>query len=204
MLEAFLKQAIPEPATCLGVRLLPFSRGHYWLLKWKKSPYLGRGKAGLRDLLFAVLICSRTYHGAIETLADPDLGRDLDAWQARIRGNWFRRRFRNGSASATIERAARIMRGHIERGLAEPYVRFKPSTEEIGSDWSMLSVAQSMEVFGQTFEHAINEYAPLARWLLASYGEGQGTITICDAGTVENLQAEADEIARQFKETGNL
>ena len=54
---------LPEPHTILGLRLLPFSLGHYQLLKRFKSPFIEEEEVKIslgqitNELVFALIVC---------------------------------------------------------------------------------------------------------------------------------------------------
>lgn len=202
MLAQFVRQAIYDPITCLGIKLKPFSRGHIWLLARFNSPFLDDRLAGVSDLLRAVLICSQDFYGGIEAMGDPMLEKFLKRWGWQIEGGrfqWALTKRARGRIAKRIARATEIFRAYVKAGMAAPdlQVEVSPRAGEIGSDASLLSVTNSMASLGQSFDEAINMYAPLARWLSAAQSERDGSAKVIDMEKWKALKREADEFARE-------
>ncbi len=66
--EARYLQALISPSwQVLGVRLRPFSIGHYAILTHFENPYIVGGESsGIEDLVFGVWVCGQTYADAID------------------------------------------------------------------------------------------------------------------------------------------
>lgn len=94
--------AEPERFTVLGIRLLPFSIGHFFLLqrtgnafamvqsdgKWEFA-----GEPSYEHLAIAVLICCQRYEDALDSFADPRTARRMVEWEARLAGRGWLTRF---------------------------------------------------------------------------------------------------------------
>ena len=72
-LDAYVKALIPNPYHILGVKLLPFSLGHYFLMKRFNCGFSNESVdkyGGFEDVLLAIAICSRKYEQFIEWIND--------------------------------------------------------------------------------------------------------------------------------------
>src|SRR4051794_3578091 len=81
--ERYVNATIPDPYTILGLRLRPFSLGHYFLFRRFNCAFGSdnpEGKGGIDDLLLALCICSRTYDEFLEFIQD---GSQFQKWTAR-------------------------------------------------------------------------------------------------------------------------
>lgn len=79
-LDHYVKSAIPEPYTILGVRLRPFSLGSYFLMERFDVGFIDEDVdrvGGIPDLLLAIAICSRTYEEFLEFI---DNEKEFNKW----------------------------------------------------------------------------------------------------------------------------
>jgi len=69
---AYTLASVPDPVTVLGIRLQPFSLGHYLLLKRFGSCFVASEQVELSisDLLFGIMICSMTYNQFNEWMSE--------------------------------------------------------------------------------------------------------------------------------------
>lgn len=65
---AYFLAAVPEPVTCLGVRLKPLTLGHVILLNRFECAFATGEQPGFSDLILGLVICSRDYHSALKFL----------------------------------------------------------------------------------------------------------------------------------------
>lgn len=84
---AFIEAAEPRPRRVLGLKLLPFSIGHFILLQRHESVFVNQdaGEVGIEDLLLAVLICSQTYKESKRSLGSRWLKWFVKFWGWRCR-----------------------------------------------------------------------------------------------------------------------
>lgn len=202
ILADLLTAAVPAPVTCLGVRLRPLSIGSLLLLfrfnnRFAIAPRSDAAFLPLGDLLQAVIVCSLPWEEAQAALSSPDLASDLRAWHRKLRGHrWqFAQRL---SFDARVQAAKIIFADYFAAGSAHPCTKAECGAErDIRSPWPMLTLTGLMEDLHIDFRTAINLPLAFARWLVASNGERKALLEICERGEVANLQAEADQIARE-------
>ena len=75
----FLANILAEPPTLLGLKLLPFSVGHYAILSNLQNPFITSGQQGLHDCIMLILVCSKDYATAkswIWNLSQADLAKE--------------------------------------------------------------------------------------------------------------------------------
>lgn len=87
MLPAFANAFLVRPPSVLGVRLLPFSLGHAYILDATESPFAMHGEkpVGLSDLCMAVQVCSRPFRDALE-FCMTGAGVDAEVWATECAG----------------------------------------------------------------------------------------------------------------------
>lgn len=207
-----LRAAVPNPVTCLGLRLRPLSLGSLLLLYRFENAFAIRipvrnsdaqltplelATIPLGDLLQAVIACSLPFQEAQDALAAPDLAADMKLWGRKLRGRWPRRLSLKQYA-AGIEQAKASFATYFKAGLAYPYTRFECTPRNpVGSPWPMLTLTALMDDLHQDFHTAVNQPLALSRWLVASNAERKGLVEIVEREEVLNLQAEADAIAKE-------
>lgn len=78
----YFTAAIPEPWQILGLRLRPFSLGHYKILRRFKCAFVDddRAEATREDLIFGVLVCSLTPSEFMEILDSGKLIDEAQEW----------------------------------------------------------------------------------------------------------------------------
>ncbi len=204
ILADFLKAAVPDPVTCLGVRLRPLSLGSLILLQRFDNAYLTgkvpRGTFG--DLLQGVLVCSLPFADAQAALSDPDLSRDLARWGWKLQGGWLRwTKKRRLAFSLRVARAGLIFQQHLDAGLKYPFTKVERGPEkEIGSPWVMFTLTALMEDLKQPKNEALDQPLAFSRWLVAANGERKGQLEVVERegeGGLDALQKEADAIAAE-------
>lgn len=216
ILADFLKAAVPDPVTCLGIRLRPLSLGALLLLyrfenafimrPSKPGQWLNLAEYPLGDLLQGILVCSQEFDQAQATLADPGLKKDMAAWGRQLEGPIWTRHTRAGKIrfQTRLRRASEIFAAFIHRGRQYPCTKAEVGPEkEIGSPWPLLTLTALMGELNQDLTTAINQPLALSRWLVAGNGERQALLEVVERSEVASMQADADAIAREvFGETG--
>lgn len=89
----YLDAVVPTPFRVLGVQLRPLCLGHLLLLERIESPYVGSENVEAKDLMLAVLLCSKTFEAGCALVSSAyGLSEEMASWQRMLRGGWFRRR----------------------------------------------------------------------------------------------------------------
>jgi hypothetical protein len=114
--NCYASAAIPEPVTILGLRLKPFSLGHYFKLKRFGCAFVADGDAtaDVSDLLLGVLVCHMS--------SDVDPGRDefLKFIQEKGFDDEAFRWVKKVSKGCDIKQAMIEFAAYIEKGSAPP------------------------------------------------------------------------------------
>lgn len=78
----YFAATIPEPWQILGLRLRPFSLGHYKLLRRFDCAFVSdeKTKASVDDLILGVLACSRSPQEFLSMLNLPNFKQDANDW----------------------------------------------------------------------------------------------------------------------------
>lgn len=216
--EEFLHAAAPVSVTCLGVPLRPLSLGSLLLLMRFKNTFLLGPSAEIAqfapiseakpvgDLLMGIVICSMEYDAARTALADPDLTKDIKLWRRKLDGPAWRRFVGRKNAvplDQRIKEASKIFREYLAEGLKYPNTKAEAGPyRPTGSPWPLFTLTSLLEDLHIDLKTALNQPLPFSRWLVAGNGERKGLLEISDRQEINDLQNEADAIAREvFGET---
>lgn len=219
---AIARAALPDGYTVCGIRLRPFSIGH-WLHGQRFNLSFLDPEAeshGLGDLLLGCLICSDTYESFADSLANGDLARVTARWRYRLAGGLkgsLRRRLARmrGRIVAPDEFLGINLRDECDR--FQCYINDHGAVAAITNDWSspvsaptkagesvesatpgvMMLLDGLVSEAGLSRAEALNMPLPLARWTWAVHAERKGWSRIIDLDEARKTQAEADEIARK-------
>lgn len=197
----FFSAAYPEPWQVLGVKLRPFSLGHYLKLSRLGCAFVSdkEESATLSDLLLGVVVCSMP----TATMPENDpfwqwLGRTEGGWRWKLYRFWqiIRRKpvaspaeydaYLWGKRTGEIDLQAKVkmLAEYIDKHSAPPpYVEEHQSTppKASGAHWTQSVLSCLVGKCGYTMEEALN--VPVSR-ALADYikqAETDGTVRILPA-----------------------
>ncbi|MDD5351531.1 MAG: hypothetical protein PHQ12_15065 [Chthoniobacteraceae bacterium] len=129
--------AIPDPYRILGLRLRPFSLGH-WLLMQRFScsfatqpntPTLHHSTtpsaaASRDDCLLGILICSMRHADFLAFIEQKDCFKQITKWGKKV-------------GFIDLKPAAELFAKYLAESLSEPdYVELKPGSGEVAGDWA--------------------------------------------------------------------
>lgn len=199
IIAAYEVAAFPEPYTILGVKLKPFSLGHFQILRRLKSPFVDdeTKTASSGDLILGVIICSRTYADAealildleqLETLAQAmasETGEaSIDASDSRDSDEW-------------VIKKIQLFNEYITKGSAMPGYFENPIDGGVPMNmrqhWSQNVYLSLISDCGYTREEAMN--APLSKAFFdhLAFLEKQGAIQIMSQQEIDALNAVGKE-----------
>jgi hypothetical protein len=200
----YFSAAYPEPWQVLGVRLLPFSFGHYIKLHRLGCAFVGEDSkpATIGDLLLGIVVCSMRSHQDPEQ--DPFwqwLHREVpDGWWPRLL--WNLRRTKLTPAELEIlhwgkrvgvfelKDKAEIFLEYIKtHSVVPPYVE-EPSDSpprESGAHWAQSVIAALVAKCGYSQLEAYNVPMPKAMQDFLKHAENEGGIRLLSPEVVEGL-----------------
>jgi hypothetical protein len=195
--EAYLKAALPDRHTVMGVSLRPFAIGHQLLLERIRSPFAFIEPAKPEDLFIALLVCSQSHADAAETLNDPELPAIVsDFTKAILRAatrpvRWWQR-------PLAVDFAARLaaFEAYLSAARAIPEFEWNsdPNSElvTLGSHPLHVLKITLMSKLHFTEEQALNCPYALAHWNHATLNEVNGRLSLVDRQERAEAQADAD------------
>jgi len=160
----YCRAAIPDPYRILGLRLHPFSLGHYLLLQRFGCACLADAPIARVDLILGVLICSMRHAEFLAFLEQKNFLREVKRWGKRI-----------GFFELAPKEA--LFRAYLRASLAEPdYIALHPG--ESSGDWAQNLKMTLVTRLGYTEPEALD--MPLSKALADYYAlaESEGMIRL--------------------------
>lgn len=162
----------------LGLRLKPFSLGHYLLLQRFGCAFVQEtpGQATLEDLVLGVLICSMTHRAFLAFIEQKDFRKQVTDWGKRV-------------GLTDYQEKAELFRQYLKQGLHEPdYISLKPQ-EDAKSDWAQNLKITLMTRLNYSEDQALE--LPLSQALSDYYklAESEGIIRLLDAEDLRTAAA---------------
>lgn len=194
----FFAAAIPEPWQILGVKLRPFSLGHYLKLSRLGCAFVSEQEtnASLSDLLLGCIVCSMPT--TVDQEADPFwlwLGRKTGGLKYKLHSAKQRAMGRKvptpaeydcfvwgeklGSKINLAEKIQQFKAYVDANSVAPPYVEIKTGSEQTsGAHWTHSVLSALVSRCGYDLEQALN--VPVSRALsdVIKKAESEGTVTI--------------------------
>jgi len=185
--RSYAAASIPEPYRILGLRLRPFSLGHYLLFERFHCAFLcaDPALATRQDLLLGVLICSMRHDEFLAFLEQKNFTQEITRWGKRI-------------GLFDFPAKAALFRAYLDAGRSEPnYIPMQPGDEH--GDWAQNLKMTLITRLGYTEPQALD--MPLCQ-ALADYfrlAESEGLVRII---TPEDLAA-AEANTKIFEQLAN-
>lgn len=174
--------AIPEPYRILGLRLRPFSLGHYLHLQRFGCAFIDpAAKPNRNDLTFGVLICSMRFAEFLDFVEQKDFLRQIKKWGRRI--GWF-----------DFSEKARLFASYLQASLKEPdYIEINPGND--GGDWVQNLQTTLITRCGYSAQTVLDE--PLSKCLADYYklAESEGLVRLLTEEDLAAAEANATALA---------
>lgn len=180
----YAQAAIPDPYRILGLRLRPFSLGHYLLLQRFGCRFIEDDKTtvGRDDLILGVLICSRKHREFLEFIETDDFTQHLRDWGKKV-------------SLFDFPAKARLFASYLQESLKQPeHTSIKPGDDR--GDWAQNLKMTLMTRLNHTEETALD--MPLSQALADYYNlaESEGLIRLITPEDIAAGQANADALAQ--------
>lgn len=218
---AIARAALPESHVVCGVTLKPFCIGHWLHLnRFDVSFVTGATDHTLGDILIAVLVCSDSYEGFMESLKRGGIDRVMMQWQHKLSGGmsgvWRRRwagwRGRHIEPNELIGFDLAEACGHFQRYLDEhgggmervnewsiPITKAtvgEGSHNVIYAPGFMVLLDALTSDLGLCESEALNVGLPWARWRWSIHAERKGWCNLVDADESHADQSAANDFAK--------
>jgi len=179
--------ALPEPYRILGLRLKPFSLGHYLLLQRFDCAFVrdDGGAVDRSDLILGVLVCSMSYSEFTKFVDQKNFLREVAKWGKKM----------GFDTVVNWQKPAKLFQAYLKAGVPEPdYISLEP-LESVGAGWTQNLKITLMTRLGHTEAEALD--MPLSCALADYYklAESEGMIRLLTAE--DRAMAEANAKAME-------
>lgn len=188
-LDHYVKSAIPEPYTILGVRLRPFSLGSYFLMERFDVGFVDDNKeriGGIPDLLLAIAICSRTYEEFLEFINDePSFNKWAKDWGKQVKKQSKK------DKNFNLLYKFMLFENYMKEGIQVPkYFEGENANEgdPSGAHWTQSVLLILTSELGYSYSEALN--MPLSKALADYYkwAENNGSVTLMNDEELEIVE----------------
>jgi hypothetical protein len=192
---SYAQSAVPDPYRILGLRLKPFSLGHYLLLQRFGCAFVqeAEGSATRDDLIMGVLVCSMSHDEFLEFIEQKDFVKQTVAWGKKV-------------GVVDLTEKAKLFQAYLRQGLTEPdYIALHPQNDA-SNDWVQNLKITLVTRLGHSEHEALD--MPLSKALADYYklAENEGMIRLLSAedraAAEANSLAMAEMAARRTDATG--
>lgn len=176
VLDMYTRACVPDTPTILGVKLRPFSLGHYFLFNRYDCGYVKSKEedGGIIDLFLGVAICSRTYEDFLEFANDEkSFNEYMKVW-----GEEITRRIKEDKEFNFVHKMMDFQ-DYMRNAIVIPKFFYnKNDGKESGAHWSVSLLNALVSECGYTQSEALN--APLSKALFDYYKhlENNGVISL--------------------------
>ena len=188
-LNNYVKALIPNTYTIFGVKLKPFSLGHYFLMKRFECKFAEEDSnitGGFDDILLAIAICSRNYEQFLEWI---DSKEEFDSWCTEW-GMQMHKALKKNSINVLehIDQFRLYMRDSI---MIPKVWNNKDSEAETrsGSHWSQNIYTVLVSKLGYSQTEALNIPLSQAFYDFYKYLENEGVVTFMEEWELEEINS---------------
>ncbi len=175
----YSESAIPEPFRILGLKLLPFSFGHYLLLKRFDCAFVAEDEryADRDDVLIGVLICSMSPSDFLEFIESKGFKREVREWGKK-------------TGLFSLKEKAALFQKYLRSGWQEPPHINKAGGRSTG-DWVQNVKITLQAKLGYTDDEVMS--MPMSKAMADYYklAESEGAIHLLTPHDLESMDANA-------------
>lgn len=174
-MRSFHDTIVPDTYEVLGIRLRPFSLGHYILLEKNACALLLGGPATVLDFAVSVVVCSSAFEEFLEAQASGQVEKHTKKLAKVCR-------------EIDLEKESQFMRDYLEDGLQGPSYWFKDKGKKLETPLVQVIRMQLHSKTNLTESEIMNRPFAMNLWDIVTLGEIEGTL---------NLKTEADDEAKK-------
>jgi hypothetical protein len=157
MSAAYFEAAIPEPYRILGLKLRPFSLGHYLTLRRMGCVFVSdkEEEATVHDLVLGVLVCSMSHKQFMEFIEQGDCEKQVEEWGGK-------------AADVNLQESCRLFGEYLKTGSEVPEFWLEQDDgAQSGAHWSHMLMTTLRSSLGYSRAEALD--SPLSQSLLDFY-----------------------------------
>lgn len=179
----YAQAAIPEPYRILGLRLRPFSLGHWLLMQRFQCAFAEGNDPSHGDLLTGVLICSMRYQEFLDFIEQKNFRKQIIKWGKRV-------------GMLDLQDRAELFKKYLSDSLSEPaYIELRPGGDGVG-DWAQNLKITLMTRLGYSEGEVLD--MPLSKALADYYklAESDGFLRLLTAEDLADQKANDEAMAK--------
>ena len=183
----FYQAAVPDGWQILGEKLLPFSLGHFILLKRHEIAFLEGHIPSVLDLTASGMICSRTWEQAQEFIDSEDFKNETKRLERILK------------KCDDLPKRIIYFSEYLEENMRGPKVWSKENDnkDEFGSPFVQVIKVSLMSKMGFSESEVLNRPLSLCLWDMATLSELQGLVTVYGEKD-ESAKNEAEELQKRI------
>lgn len=181
----FLASRISPAPRILGLKLRPFSLGHWLILQRADSPFVSGSTPEVVDVIFAVLVCSLTFEEAASALDSEEFGKQIVRWVKTLRKLNF------------IDKLHEFQRYWFYGNQIPSYSTTKEEMGEwSGTPWPQRLKIVLMSELGFSESDVLNRPLRMCWWDYLCFEERRGNVTVLS----EDIQEAEQKLFNQANE----
>ena len=185
-MRAFNSTIVPDTHEVLGIKLRPFSLGHYILLEKNNCALLLGGPATVIDFAIAVVVCSNTFEEFLEAQRNGEVQKHT-------------KRLAKVCNEIDLEKESRFVANYIEEGLLGPSYWFKEHGKGLSTPLPQIIRCQLHKNTNLTESEIMNRPFAMNLWDIVTLGEMDGNLSL-KTEDHDEAQKKADDFGERYAE----
>lgn len=182
----FNSTIVPDTHEVLGIKLRPFSLGHYILLEKNNCALLLGGPATVIDFAIAVVVCSNTFEEFLEAQRNGEVQKHT-------------KRLAKVCNQIDLEKESRFVANYIEEGLLGPSYWFKEKGKGLSTPLPQIIRCQLHKNTNLTESQIMNRPFAMNLWDIVTLGEMDGNLSL-KTEDHDEAQKNADDFGERYAE----
>ena len=182
----FNSTIVPDTHEVLGIKLRPFSLGHYILLEKNNCALLLGGPATVIDFAIAVVVCSNTFEEFLEAQRNGEVQKHT-------------KRLAKVCNQIDLEKESRFVADYIEEGLLGPSYWFKEQGKGLSTPLPQIIRCQLHKNTNLTESEIMNRPFAMNLWDIVTLGEMEGNLSL-KTEDHDEAQKNADDFGERYAE----
>ena len=182
----FNSTIVPDTHEVLGIKLRPFSLGHYILLEKNNCALLLGGPATVIDFAIAVVVCSNTFEEFLEAQRNGEVQKHT-------------KRLAKVCNEIDLEKESRFVANYIEEGLLGPSYWFNEQGKGLSTPLPQIIRCQLHKNTNLTESEIMNRPFAMNLWDIVTLGEMDGNLSL-KTEDHDEAQKKADDFGERYAE----
>lgn len=182
----FNSTIVPDTHEVLGIKLHPFSLGHYILLEKNNCALLLGGPATVIDFAIAVVVCSNTFEGFLEAQRNGEVKKHT-------------KRLAKVCAQVDLEKEIKFLAEYVHEGITGPSYWFKSKGKGLSTPLPQVIRCQLHKNTNLTETEILNRPFAMNLWDIVTLGEMEGNLSLKTEAD-DDAKKKADDFGERYAE----